>query len=203
MSERIPEKIMKMLDRNSGKKSNIEAIVDYLVGAEGSVVLTDLQEAMMKRMRKADDLLYSGHHTHKEVADIIAKMFNQSRTQSRTDIENAKFVFGSTRKANKPYLLALHTERIESAIVMAQRAGRHDLVPKLFDSYTKAARALPDDPDESNESTAIIFNLTQNNLTVLTDSGINSESARVIAQKRLAEKGIVIDLNALPDDQSS
>jgi hypothetical protein len=198
-SDKIPTNVMRMLDAGK-KKSNVEVITDYLIAEPGSVILTELQLKLLERIEKVDELFRTGKYTSKEVANIVSKQFDQSLSTSWRDIDDARTVLGSTRKSNKKYLLAIHTDRIEAAIIFAQSRGRLDLLAKLFDAYTKACMALPEDKEQHSLPTAIILNITQNNIAQLTETPLTELQASAIARERLAQRGIILDADFEEED---
>jgi hypothetical protein len=195
MSNRIPAAVTKLLS-NGRSKSNVEVIVDHLISEFGTVPLNEVQEALLNRLRKVDDLFNSGRYTSKEIAQIHAKHFGQSVSQSRRDMEDSDFVFGSTRKSNKKNSMWRHKARIEDAIVEYTRLGLHDLVPKLYDCLTKAIIAMPDDKEEARQTAGIIMNITQTNFTMIAgEKAITEHDAQRIASERLAARGLTMDLD--------
>jgi len=190
----IPANIMKMLG-NQYKTDNREMIISYLVSEEGSVVLTDKQKELMHRWDVADDLMRSRRYTGNEVAKVLSKKFEYSVSVAFRDMEDARFVYGSTRKSNKQYLLALHVDRIEAAIVLAEQQGRKEILPKLYEVYTKALDKLPEDSKENNAPAAIIFNISTNQSLNLLPQDMTAADAARTAENKLTAKGLRLDID--------
>lgn len=192
ISKLLPSSLARMLSP-AQRKSNQEMIIEYLVSPPGTVELTEKQRELFERWKLADQLLRAGRYTTKEVAQILAKQ-SDIATAWR-DIDDARYVFGSTRKSNKTYLLQVHVERIEASIMLAKRVGRDDLLPKLYDAYTKAISMLPDDVKENVAPAAIIFNITEHNVTALTPDPLTAQEAENVLNKYLEDNNITLDID--------
>jgi K+-transporting ATPase c subunit len=194
MSNLLPASVIKMLD-SEHKKSNQEMIIDYMISESGAVALTPKQEELLERWTKADELLRTGRFNSREVANALVKIFasaskGYSIATAWRDIEDARYVFGSTRKSNKTYRLAGHLDRIEEAMIVAQRSGDLKLLPKLFDAYTYALSMLKDDENKQQLPTAIIFNINMQNGSQLLDANFTPAEAQEQAKNALEAKGL-------------
>lgn len=195
----LPSSVMKLLE-NQNKKSNQEVIIDYMISEPGAIILSPKQEDLLKRWMKADELLRTGRFNSREVANALVKIFSTdddgkkySIATAWRDIEDARFIFGSTRKSAKSYRLHAHLDRIEEAMINAQRLGDMKLLPKLYDAYTYALSLVKDDENKTPLPTAIIFNMNIKQGAQLMSSDISPEDAKETARKRLEEKGISTD----------
>jgi hypothetical protein len=197
----IPAKVFKMLDRGR-KKSNTEQIISYLSTEEGAVELSEKQQELLARYRKADDLLRKGYLTKKEVAHSLVKIFSETKSYSIAvawrDIEEACYIFGSTRKTNKNYAVTAHLDEIDEIIKKAKENSAYfKMLPLLFDCRTRALAQLRDDDERKNIPPAIIFNITTGtNIT----SDMSDEEAEQLVKDKMAAKGVVIELT---EDQYS
>lgn len=177
------------------KKSNAECIVDHLV-SNGEVALTTYQEELLKRVEAMDEMWSTGRFTQKEIISIHARKFGQSEIQSKRDLSDAEYIFGTSRRPNKRHKVYRHIERIETAIIVMQRAGNTDALPKLFDSLTKALALLPEDKAGGAGSTTIIMNFTTDQLRDITSSTLTAEEADRIVAEKLKQKNITLDLDS-------
>jgi hypothetical protein len=188
----IPSTLMHQLIAGQ-ELDNREVVINYLVSQKGTVELSELQKDLLDRWETADDLIRSNRYKLTEVARVLEKKYQYGLATARRDIADAQYVFNSTNKKNKGYLLALHLDRIDAAIILAMQQNSR-LLPLLFAEYTRAWKELPDDEKGSTTPAAIIFNFTTNHITQLTETEIANETAKAIADKYLKEKGITVDL---------
>lgn len=171
------------------KKSNVEVIVDYLTSDEGTVILSPKQEDMLKRLHYADDLLRTTRYSAKQVANMLVEKFGYATSTAWRDIDDTRHIFGTTRKINKNYILAIHLDRIEDQIAVAIKEEDTRLLPFLFDCYTKAIKEIKDESKSAPPPTAIVFNIVQQIGELLPDDYTEAD-AREAARKRLADRGI-------------
>lgn len=196
-SSLIPSRIFNMLDFDR-KKSNVEVIIDYVSTEPGTVELTEKQSELLERFQKADELMRKNVHSSKEIANIMVKVFqtkekNYSVRTAFKDMEDARYIFGSTRKTNKNYLVAAHLDEIDEAIKQMKSQGKIKELTLLFEVRTKALSQLRDDDASKRSAPAIVFNITntQNVLNV----AISEEEAEEAVREKMASKGITIDLD--------
>lgn len=185
----LPAAVAKMLARQT-KETSEDVIIRYYCSPQGMVELTEEQEAMRQRWEMADDLIRSNKYTAKQVASMLSNYFGTGVATARRDMDSAKTVFGSARPVNKRYLLAMNVELIQDAIVAVKKLGKPELLPKLFDSFTKAVMALPEDKGTAKAPTAIIFNIGKVEAEHLNINQISESDAERIAR----ERGAIIDL---------
>lgn len=179
-----------LLDLNH-KKSNLEVIVDYLTSEKGAVILTPKQEEMLERLHYTDDLLRN-QYSSKQVVNMLMKQFGYAASTAWRDIDDTRQIFGTTRKINKNYILAVHLERIEDQIAVAVENKDTRLLPFLFDCYTKAMKEIKDESKSAPPPTAIVFNIMQQVSELLPDDYTEAD-AKDAAKKRLADRGIPFD----------
>ena len=174
-------------------RSNQEVVIDYLISQEGSVMLNDEQEMLLRRWQAADDIMRELKYRPKEAAQMLATRFGISISIAYKALADAAHVFGTTRKKNKPYLLALQIERIEALVILLERKGKHDILVKLLDTYTNALKLLPDDQEEKKIPSTIIFNVTHNEIKHVSDVELTPAEANEIVAKRMASWGVEIE----------
>lgn len=113
---------------------------------KSDITLNANEEAILDRWCYCDVLMRSRKKTTDEIVADMVKRWDVSKFTAINDINATQKLFAKSRDVNKKYLLHHHIEQIGLSI---QKAGLKDtnleLMPKLFDSYTKAIQALPDD----------------------------------------------------------
>src|SRR4051812_24921910 len=127
------------------KKSNaFDKILRFL--SDGDVVLMANEEEILQRWIYCHKQMLQRKFTEGQIIDKIVENFSVSSFTARNDIYQAQAVFGSTIKANKKYLLYNHAENILLTIAKFENdKSLKFLLPKLFDSYTKAVSAIPEE----------------------------------------------------------
>jgi thioester reductase-like protein len=188
--QRIPKEIMRIVD-DGRKKSLVETIIDYLTAEEGTVYLNDEQEYKLQRIYKIDELYSMNRYTKKELLNMHSKHFAQGFNASRQDLEDAGVVFGTAKKTNKRYRMAMHVDRIEDIVIKLMRTANYEQLAKMMDTLTKAIQALPEDSETAKQMPTIILNFTQNNVA-LTD--VKEPDAMATAQAYFKAKGIDLDI---------
>lgn len=128
----------------SGALKSRERIMSFLGG--GEVVLTDQEEKMLQRWEFADDLIRSRQYGRAQIVHMVAEKFSVSRALANKDIGDTHFVFGSTIKYNKNYLLILHIDECDKFI--RDNSGddeKLDVVMKMYDIRRKYVEMLDRD----------------------------------------------------------
>lgn len=188
----IPANIVRKLGIDV-KKSNQEVIIDFLTQEQGTVDLNKTQKDLLNRWDYADNLLRTRKYKKTEISKMLCLKFSISIATARNDMAEAEYVFGSTRKFNKQYILLNHLDQIDDMIIEAQRRRDDDLVAKLMLIRTRALALLPDEMQKEMPPTKIVFNLTQNNTNeIFMPKEITAEEARRHAAARLKELNIDI-----------
>lgn len=126
------------------KNSAFERILRFL--SDGDVVLVANEEEIMQRWIYCHKQLIQRKFTDGQIVDKVVENFGVSSYTARNDIYHAQALFGSIIKANKKYLLYNHAEHI--LLTIEEFKNDKDLkylLPKLFDSYTKAVIAIPEE----------------------------------------------------------
>lgn len=200
----ITKKVMDAVSRGL-KKSNLEVVMDYLSSEPGAVILDAHQEFLLQRLEYVDTLFSSGKHSVKDIANMMFKKFNSdtqklSLIQCRRDVQDAEFAFGSTRRSNRAHKIYRHVDRIEALIIAATQNGQLELVIKLNENLNKALALLPEDKVGQRAPTQIVMNITQNNISQISDNPMSDEDAEEIVRKKFELKGIVLNNNN--DDNS-
>lgn len=126
------------------KNSAFERIQRFL--SDGDVVLLATEEEIMQRWIYCHKQLIQRKFTDGQIVDKVVENFGVSSYTARNDIYQAQALFGSIIKANKKYLLYNHAEHILLTIeTFKTDKSLVYLLPKLFDSYTKAVVAIPEE----------------------------------------------------------
>jgi hypothetical protein len=193
--QRIPKEIMRIVD-DGRKKSLVETIIDYLTAEEGTVHLNDEQEEKLQRIYKIDELYSMHRYTKKELLNVHCKHFGQTFNSSRQDLEDAGVVFGTAKKSNKRYRLAMHVDRIEDIVIKLMRSPNIEHLAKMMDTLTKAITALPEDSEGAKQMPTMIFNITQNNVSL---TEVKESEAMSAAQAYFKAKGIDIDIPSVDE----
>jgi hypothetical protein len=188
--QRIPRNIMRIVE-DGRKKSTVEQIIDYLTVEEGTVHLSNDAEDKLLRLYKIDELYSMNRYTKKELLNMHCKHFAQGFNASRKDLEDAGIVFGTAKKSNKRYRLAMHVDRIEDIVIKLMRTANYEQLAKMMDTLTKAIQALPEDTEAAKQMPTIILNFTQNNVA-LTD--VKEVDAMATAQAYFKAKGVELDI---------
>lgn len=179
---------MGMISRE-GKLGIREKVIRYLI--KGDVLLHADEERMLERWTFTDSLLRSRKYTRSEIISMITKRYSISKFTADRDITSAHSIFGTSRQLNKKYLLAHHIEEIGLVIQQAKTDPTlKPLLPKLFEAYTKAVYALPEDY-LSGESTPTMLQFVLNGDKV--ETGMTTEQAMEMAKKYMKRKAYAED----------
>jgi hypothetical protein len=190
----IPANIVRKLGVNA-KKTNQEVIIDYLTQEKGTVELNKTQKELYDRWDLADNLMRQRKYKKTEIAKMICGKFNVSIATARNDLAEAEYIFGSTRKFSKIYVLSNLIDQLEDKMVEAERRGDQDLVAKLAMILTKAISLMPDEMQKEIPPTKLVFNLTQNNTTneLYMPETFTEEDAKRVAAEKLKKLGIDLE----------
>lgn len=195
MSGLVTKKTLEAALGRHAKKSNLECVVDFLLSVPGELVLNDEQNELLKRLEMVDELFRSGKYNKRDIAALVAKRCEVSASQSRRDVEDAEFAFGSTKRTNKAGKLFRHYDRLESLYLSLIAAGNHELAIKVADQMTKALAIMPEDQAPNRAATPIIMNFTQTNINQFSDKPISGEDAEEVVKKYFEIEGVLIDEN--------
>lgn len=146
------------------KEDAFSRIVKYMSNEESGVVLTAKEEQIMARWIYANGLLKERKFREEMVLDKIVDKFAVSKFTARNDISSARSLFVKLTKDLKKYALIHHVEDIAMQIA-AWKSDKSlaPLLPKLYDSYTKALAALPEEAEAPTVATPIVnYVLVQN-----------------------------------------
>lgn len=176
-------------------KSNQEIIIEYLVAEDGAVILTDLQKKLYNRWKMADDLMRHKRYKTVEVLRIMRKRWEYSPAAAQRDLEDARYVFGSSRKNSKHYHLSTHVDYIDDYIMELRAQGEHELAIRLVGEKIKALKEMQDDKRDPAPPSAIIFSITTKDIGQMISPDFTEAMAQEIADRKLRETGITLDLN--------
>lgn len=167
---------------DSEKNDAFTKILRFMTDAD--IVLSAEEEKILDRWIYCDVLLRQRKFKEEDIIDKIKDKFSVSKFTARNDIYKAQALFEGARKVSKTYLLHHHIEDIALHIerIKFDKSLSH-LLPKLYDSYTKAVLALP---DETNKNVlpppVFMFNVVQGQEI---KKPMSFEEARAAAQKKL------------------
>lgn len=150
-----------------GKEDAFSRIVKFMSNDESGVLLTAKEEQILARWIYANGLLKERKFREETIINNIAEKFGVSKFTARNDISNARSLFVRLTKDLKKYALIHHIEDIQMQIA----TWKHDkslapLLPKLYDSYTKALAALPEEVEAPNVATPVINYTVVNGQTI-------------------------------------
>jgi len=119
---------------------------------DGDIVLNAEEEEILLRWIYCDKQILQRKYTEKQIIDKIVENFGVSSYTALRDIYQTQALFGAAIKANKKYLLHHHAENILLTIerYKTDKSLVH-LVPKLFEAYTKAVVAIPDEINNNTQ----------------------------------------------------
>jgi hypothetical protein len=137
-----------MKEEGAKSKSDLECVVQYVF--EKNIALNSDQEVLLQRLQFTDDKLRSRKFTREQVINAICTRFGVSSWRADKDITETHKLFGSTRRLNKGYLIAIHLDDIQQQIALAKEARRLDLLPKLNDNFIYALNSIPEDAKEND-----------------------------------------------------
>lgn len=105
MSEGLENLPAKEEVSNRYDSPNVEVIERYLASAGEGIILTELQQKILERLRFADERIRqnNGRFKRNEIANQVMMRFNVSRDTAFKDIVNAEHVFSSSAPLNKKY----------------------------------------------------------------------------------------------------
>lgn len=111
----------------------------------GDITLTQKEEEILQRWILCYKLIRQRKFTEEEIIEKIVKLYAVSQYTARNDIYQAMSLHGDMIKANKKLLLYNHAELILLTIEKKKKSAGAESLSRLFDSYTKAVAAIPDE----------------------------------------------------------
>lgn len=141
------------------KQDAFSRILRFMTKAD--VTLTAVEEVILDRWVYCDVLLRSRVRSTDEIIEAIVAKWGVSKYTAINDVNATQKLFAKSRQISKKYLLHHHIEEIGLLIQKAGMKEKYmDLMPRLFDSYTKAIEALPDEEvADKQPPPQFIFNL--------------------------------------------
>lgn len=140
------------------KEDAFNRISRFLSNEESGIVLTAKEEGILSRWIYANGLMKERVYTEDEVIAKIEFNFKVSAFTARNDINNARSLFVQTTKALKKYTLHHLIEDISLKIGELQGDPAFiEILPKYYDSLTKAIKALPDEIEIPDVATPVII----------------------------------------------
>lgn len=139
------------------KKDAFTRILQFLTKAD--ITLNPDEEIILDRWIYCDAQLRGRKMGQDEIIEAIKQKWGVSKYTAMNDINQCMRLFERSRQVSKKYLLHHHIEEIGKVIAAVSGGVKvfnpitktesdfidYALLPRLFDSYTKAIEALPDD----------------------------------------------------------
>lgn len=152
--------------------------MNFLGGKD--IVLTDREQSLLDRWQYCNDLIRSNEYSRAEIMHQIIEKFAISRPTASSDIADTHFVFGSSIRYNKNYLIVLHIDQCDDFIRKNQNNEKKlDAVMRMFDVRRRYVEMLEAGNDAKDlPPVAIRFTLNQTNiaLTVNPDNALDEAS---------------------------
>jgi hypothetical protein len=172
----------------SKKNTSFDKIMRFM--SDGDVVLSANDEEILHRWIFCHKQMLQRKFTEVQIIDKIVENFGISSYTARNDIYQAQALFGSTIKANKKYLLYNHAENILLTIEkFSNDKSLKSLLPKLFDSYTKAVSAIPEEINRDKQPPPMM------NFFILPGQQVTSVKTFEEALANLTGKNNTIDID--------
>jgi hypothetical protein len=170
------------------KEDAFSRIVKYMSNEESGVVLTAKEEQIMARWIYANGLLKERKFREDLIIDKIVEKFSVSKFTARNDISSARSLFVKLTKDLKKYALIHHIEDIQMQIANWKTdKSLAPLLPKMYDSLTKALAALPEEAEAPPIATPVVnYVLVKNQTINVTMAGSDALAAAdaLIEQER-------------------
>lgn len=140
--------------------SNRETILSYLESGGEGVELTDLQQSLLERWERADELIKRniGKKNREEVANMLRSIYKYHRATAYKDMMDAEYVFASSKPWNKKYLIGIRIEYCMKRINEAREMGDAKLEATMEQTLQKYIEMYPDDLVEPGTQ-HIVFNI--------------------------------------------
>lgn len=140
--------------------SNRETILSYLESGGEGIELTDLQQSLLERWERADELIKRniGKKNREEVANMLRSIYKYHRATAYKDMMDAEYVFASSKPWNKKYLIGIRIEYCMKRINEAREMGDAKLEATMEQTLQKYIEMYPDDLVEPGTQ-HIVFNI--------------------------------------------
>lgn len=133
-----------MKSLGKGEMESRERIMSVLGGKE--LMLTQAEEDMKERWMYCDDLIRTRQYSRAQIVNMIVEKFAVSKSVAAKDIGDTHFVFGSTTKYNKNYLIILHIDECDKFIrENITNKEMYDQVIKMYDIRRKYIEMMEKD----------------------------------------------------------
>lgn len=145
--------------------SNREVILTYLEAGGEGIDLTGLQEELLERWSRADELIKRniGKKKREEIANLLISIYKYHRSTAYKDIVDAEYVFACSKPFNKKYLIGIRIEHCMKRIREAQMAGDSKLEAAYETILQKYIEMYPDDILNPSPKT-FIFNIDKRSI---------------------------------------
>lgn len=194
----LPTEALRLVNKGKSIDSR-DIIVQYLVSEPDAVKLTQQQQTKLARMQECDRLLSTHLHSRRNIISLLSEKFKVSKDTIARDIVDTEYVFGSTKKHNKPYLLSNHLDLIDDGLRMAKKIGDMNLYLKLMELRLKVIKEVPEDNTQQNAPAVLIFDIIQSNVKGLSEIEMSAERAKEVALKALQFEDI--DHEVISEDE--
>jgi hypothetical protein len=128
------------------------------------IILNAEEERTKLRLEEVHKLLRSWQYKREEIIQMISSRFpDVSKWRAERDIADCHFIFGKSYQVNPGFIIAQLIEEIQDSIRTAKLQKKFELLPKLYDSLTKAIQQLPEENSSPVKAKKIyVFNIHGN-----------------------------------------
>lgn len=119
-----------------------ERLLQFYTG--GEIVLSADEENYKLRLDECYKLVRSWKYKRADIILQLQRKFDKlSKYRAEKDISDCYYIFGRAYTPDKAMIASLLVEDIMDTIQLTKAARKFDLLPKLYDSLTKATQQLP------------------------------------------------------------
>jgi hypothetical protein len=127
------------------------------------VLLNADEERTKIRIEEVHRLLRTWQYKRQEIVEMIQKRFGVSQYRAERDISDCHYIFGKSYEVDKSFIAAQLIEEIQDSIRTAKNMKKLEMLPKLYDSLSKAIQQLPDNYTPPAKAKKIfVFNIHGN-----------------------------------------
>jgi hypothetical protein len=147
---------------------------------EGDITLSGQEELILRRWNHAHKLMLQRKYTEEQIKEKIHEIYGVTIHTAGRDIYQAQALFGGSINSNKKYLLHHHAENIMLTIERFKNdKSLVHLLPKMFDSYTKAIVSMPDEINKDKMPTPILNLIVVEGQSVTVSNNFEDAIARM------------------------
>lgn len=144
--------------------SNFDMIRQYVAGDE-KIVLTELQQKLLKRWNFYISLKLAGELTTSAIVKMVMEEFDVERATVFNDMGSAEALFGYSSTMNKRFRIGARIDFLEEKIKVMYDAKEYDIAAKLESVLQKYYDSYPELKHE-RAPRVINFNMTKNDFNL-------------------------------------